>query len=115
MTTKFDDVYPNTLCICSRCKADLQVDFYEFQERLEVCFRGGYGSVFGDEYVVRGTFCQRCFQKLLGPWLQILSDTSYHRIREVAPFGVFQAYQFPATVPEKRRTITLPKRDKKDP
>ena len=113
MTTKFDNAYPDGPCICSRCKADLQHDFNEVQERLEICFRAGYGSVFGDENVVRGTFCQRCFQGLLGPWLQILADTSYHRIREVAPIGVFQAYQFTPTVPEKRRTITLPKRDKK--
>jgi hypothetical protein len=111
MPPKFDDQFAGAPCLCNRCQRDLTLDDYEHQERMEVCFRGGYASVFGDENVVRGTFCQRCFRELLGPWLQVLEDGPDHKIRETKPLGVFQAYQFQTEIPEKTRSSRLRKPD----
>lgn len=80
-------------CNCRRCGLDLNSNNTEWQERLEINFRAGYGSVFGDENIVRSTLCQNCVKTVLGQWLQILQDDEDHRVREGKPAGAFQPYQ----------------------
>lgn len=64
---------------CARCRLDFKEDDYQEQERLEISFRVGYGSVFGDANVVRGTWCQHCIKDILGSWLKVLKDDDEHR------------------------------------
>lgn len=82
-------------CFCSKCRRDLNEKIDEFQKRLEVSFRAGYASVFGDENVVRGTFCQRCIKELLGPYLDVLDDDADHHVKTAEPIGAHQPYQLP--------------------
>ena len=78
---------------CYRCRLDFVTDFDEWQERLEVNFRAGYGSIFGDENVIRGVFCQHCVKELLGQWLKVDQDNADHKVKEGVPQGAFQPYQ----------------------
>jgi len=62
---------------CDRCgKEYIQTEQYddntfEIEERHEIRFVGGYGSVFGDCSEVNGVFCQRCLNETLGKYLYI--------------------------------------------
>lgn len=81
-------------CSCRRCGRDLgEMGDEEYQERLEINFRAGYGSVFGDENVVRSTFCQHCVKEMLGPWLEVIADDSRHRVAVGQPAGAYQPHQ----------------------
>lgn len=85
---------PAARCTCSRCSRDLgEMGDVEFQERIEINFRAGYASVFGDENVVRSTLCQRCIKEVLGPWLQVIEDDSRHQVPVGEPIGAYQAHQ----------------------
>ena len=44
---------------------DPEVDIFETQEFLCIDFRGGYGSVFGDENKVQCDICQHCLKELI--------------------------------------------------
>ena len=58
--------------ICDKCgRITDRDDPFEFQEYHHVRFEGGYGSVFGDESLVEGDFCQHCLKELLGDYLRI--------------------------------------------
>ena len=46
-------------------------ELWEFQEFHHLRFRGGFGSVFGDESLVECDICQHCLKKLLGQYLRI--------------------------------------------
>lgn len=50
--------------ICDRCKTELS-DLYELQEVFPIAFTGGYGSVFGDESIVRCDLCQHCLYEMI--------------------------------------------------
>ena len=82
-----------TPCNCRSCGMDLNVNDTEWQERLEINYRVGYGSVFGDENLVRCILCQRCVKTVLGEWLEVLEDDSTHQVREGKPKGAYQPYQ----------------------
>jgi hypothetical protein len=51
-------------------------DNVEWQERLIISFRAGYGGIFGDGNFVEGDFCQECIQAVLGKWLRITDDVT---------------------------------------
>lgn len=80
-------------CTCRRCGFDLESDDFEYQERLEINFRAGYGSVFGDENVVRATLCQNCVKDVLGEWLEIVEDDDTHQAAVSQPVGAYQSHQ----------------------
>ena len=80
-------------CICQRCGVALNANQDEWQERLEIHYRVGYGSIFGDENVVSSTLCQKCVKDVLGEWLIVQEDNSEHKIREGTPKGAYQPYQ----------------------
>jgi len=93
-----DDIANNRLLektsgCCRRCNLDLPSNVDEWYERIEISFRGGYGSVFGDEYVVRSTLCQHCIKTLLGEWLEVIPDNSDHQVPVFKPVGAYQPYQ----------------------
>jgi len=46
-------------------------DVMEIQEFLYVNFRGGYGSVFGDDVPMKGDVCQYCLKDKLGEYLVV--------------------------------------------
>ncbi len=80
-------------CNCRRCGADLADDYFEYQERLEINFRAGYGSVFGDENIVRTILCQTCVKTVLGEWLEIVEDDDQHQTEVAEPVGAYQPHQ----------------------
>nr|WP_314621966.1 hypothetical protein [uncultured Noviherbaspirillum sp.] len=80
-------------CTCRRCGFDLKSDDFEYQERLEINFRAGYGSVFGDENVVRSILCQNCVKEVLGEWLEIIEDDDRHQVEASQPVGAYQPHQ----------------------
>lgn len=80
-------------CNCRRCGFDLESDDFEYQERLEISFRAGYASVFGDENVVRTILCQNCVKAVLGPWLEVVEDDDRHEVKVSQPVGAYQSYQ----------------------
>lgn len=66
----------NTVCVCDRCGLEMhrQGSDFEWQERVSIAFRAGYGSVFGDGNLVELDLCQHCLRDLLGPWLRVRDD-----------------------------------------
>jgi hypothetical protein len=85
---------PNqTPCNCRRCGFDLESDDFEYQERLEINFRAGYASVFGDENIVRTVLCQNCVKDVLGEWLEIVEDNDSHQAAVSRPLGAYQPHQ----------------------
>lgn len=46
----------------------------ELQEMIHISFRGGYGSVFGDEAECECHICQHCALKLLGPHIRTVNE-----------------------------------------
>lgn len=54
---------------CDRCGKHIHhEDSMEFQERLELQFMGGFGSVWGDGVEVQVALCQQCGYELLKPY-----------------------------------------------
>lgn len=83
--------------LCRRCGFDLESDDFEYQERLEINFRAGYASVFGDENVVRTVLCQNCVKDVLGEWLEIVEDNDSHQVAVSEPAGAYQPHQIKQT------------------
>jgi len=52
------------------CEEDSD-DVLEVQEFHHIEFRGGYGSIFGDESWVECDICQHCLKTALGQYLRI--------------------------------------------
>ena len=50
---------------------DKQRDIFEIQEFHFVHFRGGYGSVFGDDSDIECDICQCCLFKLIGKYCRV--------------------------------------------
>jgi len=65
------EVTDNIECDVCHKIFDPKLDIFETQEFLYIDFRGGYGSVFGDENKVECDICQRCLKELLGKYLRI--------------------------------------------
>lgn len=86
-----------SVCTCDRCGRVMEKDVVdgEWQERLIIAFRGGFGSVFGDGNLVEGSFCQECIQLLLGKWLRITNDNPFEQRHKLAndPEKGLQPYQ----------------------
>ncbi|MCK2127811.1 hypothetical protein MX652_14070 [Thauera aromatica] len=83
---------PTRVCICDRCGRVMPPDDHdEYQERLSIDFRAGYGSVFGDGNQVQLDLCQHCVRKVLGRWLRV-SDQACDEV----PYRACQPYQMPA-------------------
>ncbi len=61
---------------CDRCKIKYD-DPMELQEFLSHSDRAGYGSVFGDTYLVEIDLCQRCVKEVLGRWIRVLKGHYY--------------------------------------
>jgi len=57
---------------CDICKKtfDQENDKMEVQEFHEICFTGGYNSVFGDGKRVKCDICQHCLKEKLGAYLR---------------------------------------------
>ena len=86
------------VCTCDRCGRAMEQDSddREWQERLIVSFRAGYGSIFGDGNFVEGDFCQECIRTVLGKWLRITDDNPFdsrHKPLNEAD-KIYQSYQF---------------------
>ncbi len=66
-----DRVIQETIVRCDRCGRDMvdRGNDCEWQERMVIHFRAGYGSIFGDGNLVDGDFCQHCVNATLGKYL----------------------------------------------
>ena len=58
---------------CDICHKIFNVedDVFEIQEFHHVRFRGGYGSVFGDESSIACDICQHCLKQLIGEYCRV--------------------------------------------
>ena len=86
------------VCTCDRCGRAMEEDSgdCEWQERLIISFRAGYGSIFGDGNFVEGDFCQQCIKDVLGKWLHVTFDDPFdsrHKPLNEAS-RIYQPYQF---------------------
>ena len=62
--------------VCDKCKDTYTAedDAFEFQERHEISFTGGYASVFGDMTEVDLVLCQRCLYDMVKDLLEPEDD-----------------------------------------
>lgn len=60
-------------CTRDRCQRRMTPDDYKLHEKLSIAYRGGYGSIFGDNCDVSIDLCQQCVKETLGAWLRITS------------------------------------------
>lgn len=60
--------------VCDRCGKSMSDDLpYEgYNNRTQIRFRAGYGSLFGDGNKVEGDLCDACLHQLLGRYLRIV-------------------------------------------
>jgi hypothetical protein len=82
---------------CDRCGMTISDDGIEMQERFAVRFMAGYASVFGDENIVEGDFCQTCIHEVLGQYCRVRVGDPFspeHRIQG-APEKIYQPNQLP--------------------
>jgi hypothetical protein len=57
--------------VCDKCgKVILPDDWIEWQEVATIEFRGGFGSIFGDESSFRCDLCQHCLKDTLGAYIK---------------------------------------------
>lgn len=56
--------------ICGRDIGPTSEDEMDAQEAITIQFRGGYGSIFGDDILWTVDLCQHCLQKRLGDVLK---------------------------------------------
>ncbi|GAB1393178.1 hypothetical protein MASR1M60_13410 [Rhodocyclaceae bacterium] len=86
-----------SIITCDRCGKAISDDGIEMQERFAVRFKAGYASVFGDENIVEGDFCQTCIHEVLGQYCRVREGDRFspgHRI-QVAPEKIYQPDQLP--------------------
>lgn len=65
--------------ICDRCGKRMSEDepYQGYNNRTQIRFRAGYGSLFGDGNKVEGDLCDKCLYEVLGRYLRIVeADTS---------------------------------------
>jgi hypothetical protein len=65
-----------TVVICDRCSKRMSEGDpgSGFQNRTQIRFRAGYGSLFGDGNKVEGDLCDQCLVDLLGPYLRVVES-----------------------------------------
>lgn len=65
-----------TVLLCDRCQKKMCEEEPDsgYRNRMQIRFRAGYGSLFGDGNKVEGDLCDRCFYELLGPYLRIVES-----------------------------------------
>ena len=69
--------------LCDKCGRKIiaknisDADSWEWQEFYHIKFTGGYGSVFGDDFIIECDFCQHCLKELIGPYYR-----SHDRLRD---------------------------------
>ena len=58
---------------CDVCKKifSYKDDWMEIQEFHHIRFRGGYGSIFGDDVCMKSDICQHCLEKILGEYIEV--------------------------------------------
>ena len=61
---------------CDCCKKEYS-DVLDTQEFLRIDEVGGFNSVMGDEVHYRCDLCSSCVKKLLGEYLQIITDSDW--------------------------------------
>lgn len=64
---------------CDRCGKRMSDDepYEGYNNRTQIRFRAGYGSLFGDGNKIEGDLCDKCLYEVLGRYLRIVeSDTS---------------------------------------
>lgn len=60
---------------CDKCGKNIEPDDWaEWQEVTTISFRGGFGSIFGDETSMRCDLCQHCLKDVLGEYLKVVED-----------------------------------------
>lgn len=67
------------IVVCDRCHREMDPEStdLEWQERIAIRFRAGYGSVFGDGNLVEADICQYCLQEVFGKYLRITEDEPF--------------------------------------
>ncbi len=88
---------PKSIAMTCLRKIGPSSEFIEHQEALIICFRAGYGSLFGDGNQVEIALCQSCVNEPLGPWLHVTADDPFeprHPLR-LPPQGAYQPNQLP--------------------
>jgi hypothetical protein len=86
-----------TYATCDRCGREMVLNNQdcEYQERVAIRFRAGYGSIFEDGSLVESDICQHCLQDVFGKYLRITRDDPFdprHKLIE-EPVGVYQESQ----------------------
>jgi antitoxin CcdA len=65
-----------TCDVCNRIYFnDDKDDLMEIQEFHHIRFRGGFGSVFGDDVEFKADICQHCLKNILGQYITVNEDT----------------------------------------
>ena len=82
---------------CDRCQREMvpKDPDCEYQERVAIHFRAGYGSIFEDGNLVEADICQHCLQEVFGKYLRITHDDPFdpqHKLTE-QPTRIYQEYQ----------------------
>lgn len=85
------------IVVCDRCHREMDPEStdLEWQERIAIRFRAGYGSVFGDGNLVEADICQYCLQEVFGKYLRITEDEPFdprHKLGDEAS-RAYQEYQ----------------------
>lgn len=85
------------IIVCDRCHREMDPEStdLEWQERIAIRFRAGYGSVFGDGNLVEADICQYCLQEVFGKYLRITQDDPFdskHKLGDEAA-RAYQEYQ----------------------
>lgn len=62
------------IVICDRCGKHMSGDepYQGYNNRAQIRFRAGYGSVFGDGNKIEGDLCDKCLYEVLGRYLRIV-------------------------------------------
>jgi hypothetical protein len=81
-------------CVCDRCSREMLDSSFEWNERVTISYRAGYGSVFGDGNIVEGDLCQQCVSDLLGRYLRVRVTHGLDNVRPGAePHHAYQPHQ----------------------
>lgn len=59
---------------CDRCAQKMSEDepYAGYNNRTQIRFRAGYGSLFGDGNKIEGDLCDKCLYEVLGRYLRVV-------------------------------------------
>jgi len=62
--------------VCDRCGKRMSDDepYEGYNNRTQIRFRAGYGSLFGDGNKIEGDLCDKCLYEVLGRYLRIVES-----------------------------------------